>query len=55
MQTITFRMDKQGGPKAQRTISMLYIDYDGREGKKSNVYTCMTGSLYCMAEIGTKL
>ena len=34
-------------------IQSLGLDHDGKECNKTNVYTCMTGPLYCTAEIGT--
>ena len=33
----------------------LGIEHDGRYMRKKNMYLCMTGSLRCMAEIGTTL
>ena len=36
-------------------IQFIGMNHDGRQYKKSNVHTCMTGSLCCIAEIGETL
>ena len=60
MQTLTFRMGKQGSLTVQHRelyTQSLGIDHDGRKRKKRNVYTYTyeTRSICYTAEIGATL
>ena len=58
MQTITFRMDKQGPNVYRELYSTIFniLSYIIMEKNiKKNVYMCVTESLGCTAEIGITL